>query len=280
MIPALPELATMTTRMNEQIHDPVPHGESLGAELRKQREIRGVTLKEIADATKISKRYLEALEHDDFAALPAAVFTRGFVREYSRYIGLNSEEMASRYSQLIGAPPETSATPMSGKKPEGLPFIRIDRNITVFAVLLVVFSAVMWWLSTKRGESHEAPPAPTATVAPSIAPIVPTEPVVSSTAPASSPDKLELELKVLEDTWVILQIDGQPALNQVLRAGETRKLEAENEIRFEVVGNAGGLELSLNGRAIPAIGPSGKVVRGFSLDWETLKASQGAVAKP
>lgn len=275
----------MTTRMNEQIHDPVPHGESLGAELRKQREIRGVTLKEIADATKISKRYLEALEQDDFSALPAAVFTRGFVREYSRYIGLNSEEMASRYSELIGAPPETSATPvtpLSVKKPEGLPFIRIDRNFAVFVVLLMVFSAVMWWLSTRRGESREAPPppAPTATVAPSIAPIVPTEPVVSSTAPASSPDKLELELKVLADTWVILQIDGQPALNQVLRAGETRKLEAENEIRFEVVGNAGGLELTLNGRAIPAIGPSGKVVRGFSLDWETLKTPEGTVATP
>lgn len=270
--------------MNEQVHDPVPHGDSLGAELRKQREIRGVTLKEIADATKISKRYLEALEQDDFAALPAAVFTRGFVREYSRYIGLNSEEMASRYSQLIGSPPETSATPvtpLSAKKPEGLPFIRIDRNFTVFAVLLVVFSAVMWWLNTRQGESPQAPPpVPTATVAPSVAPIVPTEPVVSSTSPASSPDKLQLDMKVLEDTWVILQVDGQPALNQVLRMGETRKLEAENEIRFEVVGNAGGLELTLNGRAIPAIGPSGKVVRGFSLDWETLKTPEGPVVTP
>lgn len=274
----------MTGRMNEQLQEPTQPVESLGAELRKQREIREVTLKEIADATKISKRYLEALEQDDFVSLPAPVFTRGFVREYARYIGLNSEEMASRYSQLIGAPPETSATPVtpaSAKKPEGLPFIRIDRNFTVFAVLLVVFSAVMWWLGTRQGESHQAPPpAPTATVAPSVAPIVPTEPVVSSTAPALSPDKLELDLKVLADTWVILQVDGQPALNQVLRSGETRKLEAENEIRFEVVGNAGGLELTLNGRAVPAIGPSGKVVRGFSLDWESLKTLEGAVATP
>ncbi|MGK2855607.1 MAG: helix-turn-helix domain-containing protein [Thermoanaerobaculia bacterium] len=268
--------------MSEPVQESAQHGESLGAELRKQREIRGVSLKEIADATKISKRYLEALEQDDFPSLPAPVFTRGFVREYARYIGLNSEDMASRYSQVIGAPPETSATPVTPdktKKPEGLPFIRIDRNLSAFAVLLVVFAAVMWWLGTREGESRRPEtPVPTATVAPAVAPIVPTEPVVSSTAPASSPDMLALDVKVLEDTWVILQVDGQPALNQVLRAGETRKLEAENEIRFEVVGNAGGLELTLNGHAVPAIGPRGKVVRGFSLDWETLKGFAAATA--
>jgi cytoskeletal protein RodZ len=266
--------------MNESDNDGAGHGESLGSELRKQREIRGVSLKEIADATKISKRYLESLEQDDFASLPAPVFTRGFVREYARYIGLNSEEMASRYSQIIGASPETSSTPVTAtasRKGEGLPFIRIDRNFAVFALLLVVFSAVMWWLgTTRRSEGRGPDPSPpTATVAPAVAPIVATEPVVSSTAPASSPDKLALDVKVIEDTWVILQIDGQPTLNQVLRSGETRKLEAENEIRFEVVGNAGGLELTLNGHPVPAMGPRGKVVRGFNLDWEALKRFEG-----
>jgi cytoskeleton protein RodZ len=273
----------MTTRMNELVDETAGHAESLGAELRKQREIRGVTLKEIADSTKISKRYLEALEHDDFKSLPAPVFTRGFVREYSRCIGLNAEEMAARYSQVIGAVPETSETPVipaSAKKSESLPFIRIDRNLIAFVLLLVVFIAVMWWLGTRRGENRRVDATPTtATVAPAVAPTVPSEPVMSSTASASSLDKLELNVKVVEDTWVILQVDGQPALNQVLRQGETRLLEAENEIRFEVVGNAGGLELTLNGKAVPSIGSRGKVVRGFSLDWEAVKRLEEA-AKP
>jgi len=274
----------MADRMNEPVNDATRLGDSLGAELRKQREIRGVTLKEIADATKISKRYLEALEQDDLAGLPAPVFTRGFVREYARYLGLNAEDMASRYSQLVGAQPETSATPLAPtaeKKPEGLPFIKVDRNIVGFAVLLVVFGAVMWWLGGRADQrKHGTKPPPTATsVAPAVAPVVPTEPVVSSTAAASSPDKLELDVKVIEDTWVILQVDGEPALNQVLRQGETRKLEAENEIRFEVVGNAGGLELTLNGHPVPAMGPRGKVVRGFSLDWEALKRFEGGTTQ-
>src|SRR5262249_50311617 len=71
---------------------------SFGEELRREREIRGISLKEIADATKISKRFLEAIEKNDHRTLPAPVFTRGFVREYARYLGLNADDMVNRYN--------------------------------------------------------------------------------------------------------------------------------------------------------------------------------------
>src|SRR3954463_5036198 len=71
---------------------------SFGEELRREREIRGISLKEIADATKISKRFLDAIERNDHKTLPAPVFTRGFVREYARYLGLNAEEIVGRYN--------------------------------------------------------------------------------------------------------------------------------------------------------------------------------------
>src|SRR5512140_329539 len=87
-MPAMPE------------NDPQPHSElaSFGEELRREREIRGISLKEIADATKISKRFLEAIERNDHKTLPAPVFTRGFVREYARYLGLNAEDIVNRYN--------------------------------------------------------------------------------------------------------------------------------------------------------------------------------------
>src|SRR5213082_2507700 len=77
-----------------------PHSElaSFGEELKREREIRGISLKEIADDTKISKRFLEALERNDHKTLPAPVFTRGFVRQYARYLGLNAEDMVNRYN--------------------------------------------------------------------------------------------------------------------------------------------------------------------------------------
>src|SRR5437868_10238086 len=81
-------------------HDPQMYAElaSFGEELKREREIRGISVKEIADATKISKRFLEAIERNDHKTLPAPVFTRGFVREYARYLGLNAEEMVNRYN--------------------------------------------------------------------------------------------------------------------------------------------------------------------------------------
>src|SRR3954468_22215597 len=83
-------------------HDPQPSSHSelalFGEELRREREIRGISLKEIADATKISKRFLEALERNDHKTLPAPVFTRGFVRQYARYLGLSTEDIVNRYN--------------------------------------------------------------------------------------------------------------------------------------------------------------------------------------
>src|SRR5258705_10677604 len=101
--------------------DPQAHSElaTFGEELQREREIRGISLKEIADATKISKRFLEAIERNDHRTLPAPVFTRGFVREYARYVGLNADEMVNRYNfaaardDRIEKPPEVKKYPQT-----------------------------------------------------------------------------------------------------------------------------------------------------------------------
>src|SRR5215212_9954657 len=125
---------------------------SFGEELRREREIRGISLKEISDATKISKRFLEAIERNDHATLPAPVFTRGFVREYARYVGLNVEEMVNRYNYAastddrIEKPPHVekyAATPprdISPKPPakRGIPpvYARVNRNAIAIAFII------------------------------------------------------------------------------------------------------------------------------------------------
>ena len=85
--------------------DPQPSSElaSFGEELRREREIRGISLKEISDATKISKRFLEAIERNDHRTLPAPVFTRGFVREYARYLDFRTELADKRVPELARA---------------------------------------------------------------------------------------------------------------------------------------------------------------------------------
>jgi cytoskeletal protein RodZ len=70
---------------------------SFGEELRRERELRRIALREVAEATKVSLRYLEALESNDFEHLPGGVFNRGFVRAYSQYIGIDPDAMVDAY---------------------------------------------------------------------------------------------------------------------------------------------------------------------------------------
>ena len=71
---------------------PVESG-SFGEWLRRQREMLEISLRDIADRTKISLRYLEAMEADRFDLLPAPIFAKGFLREYARYVGLSPDDV-------------------------------------------------------------------------------------------------------------------------------------------------------------------------------------------
>lgn len=75
---------------------------SFGERLRRQREMRGVSLDDIAAATKIGTRLLRALEEEHFELLPGGIFNKGFVRAYAKYLGLNEEEAVSDYLQAAG----------------------------------------------------------------------------------------------------------------------------------------------------------------------------------
>jgi len=71
----------------------------LGGQLRAERERRGAVLEQVSEATKIRKTYLEALEARDWKALPADVFTRGYVRTYAQYLGLDHEHLLKVYAR-------------------------------------------------------------------------------------------------------------------------------------------------------------------------------------
>jgi transcriptional regulator with XRE-family HTH domain len=65
----------------------------LGNTLSRARRARAITLEDVERDTHVSKRYLEALENEDFTIFPAPVYARGFLRTYSRYLGLNPDEL-------------------------------------------------------------------------------------------------------------------------------------------------------------------------------------------
>jgi cytoskeleton protein RodZ len=260
---------------------------SFGEELRREREIRGISLKEIADATKISKRFLDALERNDHRALPAPVFTRGFVREYSRYVGLNAEEMVNRYNfaaanddriekpPLVDKYPQTPVRDISPKPPRkrGIPpvYARIDRNLIGAFFIALVLAGVAWWaVQNRRADSDgSAEAATTVTTAPVPAPVAPPKPVIDDST-------LRLAVEVIDNAWVVLEADGKTVVNAEMVRGERRTFEANEAFRFRNIGNAAGLKLTLNGAAVPPLGDDGEVIKNRIFDRDALEKIRGA----
>src|SRR5713101_7734357 len=77
---------------------------TLGEELRHKREQRGITLAEIAEATRIGTRFLKAIETDNFSILPGGIFTRSFIRAYARHVGMSEDEAIGLYLQQVAGP--------------------------------------------------------------------------------------------------------------------------------------------------------------------------------
>lgn len=84
----------------------LPKGPVTGADLRRLREARGISLREIAQASKIGIRFLEYIEGDRFPLLPAPVYLRGFLQEYARVLGLDPRRTADAY--MVRVPKRTT----------------------------------------------------------------------------------------------------------------------------------------------------------------------------
>lgn len=89
-----------------------------GEKLQREREMRGITLDEIAKATKIGTRSLRALEQEDFNKLPGGIFNKGFVRAYARFLGIDEEQAVADYLAAIEEPESSTAEGEQLKKIE------------------------------------------------------------------------------------------------------------------------------------------------------------------
>lgn len=127
---------------------------SFGEELRQQRELREITLEEIAESTKVNRRFLEALERDDFDALPGGLFTRGFIRAYSTHVGLDADAMVTAYlyqveQQETEERPRRNRFPSESRLEKEQPPNRWewmkDRRVLVSAAV-VLLALLLWWI--------------------------------------------------------------------------------------------------------------------------------------
>ncbi len=145
-----------------------PRTESVGAFLRRTREARGMSVGEVARATRISATAIARIEAEHFDDLSGEVFIRGFLKAYATSVGLEPDEVLARYTaarRISSVEPLPLATPMARGGRGGRYGVAI-----AFVLLLLLFTLALTLVMRPRGHDRPAElsvaPAPTATGTP------------------------------------------------------------------------------------------------------------------
>lgn len=227
--------------------------DGVGEFLRRERELRYVSLDDVAERTKISRRYLEAIEEGQYDRLPGETFVRGFIRSYAQSVGLDPEDTLLRYNQsriVHGAPPLRTERPFLARRAWNersllwllLAGVVIVGGMLVSLVGIVEGPSLLRWTSSPRPELPGTPIGGTP---------------LMLTAIADS------------DTWLWVTIDEQPAQDMMLRAGQSTKWIGRE--RFIVsIGNARATRLKLNGHDLTIPQPAQSVLRQYTVSREML----------
>jgi cytoskeleton protein RodZ len=281
--------------------------DDIGAHLREARERAGITLRDVAAATKISVPALEALERNDIGRLPGGIFVRAFVRAYARHVGLDPEDAVRRFvARFPDAAVEDSPARFEGHVQadaidDGQRGSRMWR--AVWWLLPLVLVVVFFWFggrltcwggqaqptSSRAGApSEQVPPGPSAPIltAPATPPVseppaapptapaqeaaVPAGGVQSDAAAAASPraepqaasdqeGRFRLTLASRGLCWVTVRSNGAIQYTGTMKAGERKDVDVWGRVSL-TVGNAGVIDLALNGQPARSLGGEGEVV--------------------
>ena len=297
---------------------------AFGDRMRREREMRGVTLEEISESTKISKRALQALEKEEFDLLPGGIFNKGFVRAYARFLGIDEEQAVADFvaaDTVNHEAMEENKFPLKVEDRSAQPPLNPKRSITpvILALILLAVVAGGWtyWNKHKsqpaaqvtdesQGSTSPAPPNKPEQ-SPSLQPpqtnsnqvdkaADPSEkrdstgqgpktdrPDISSSGRNSNSDSetpaspgptakhssasdampsdsksgtaqpFTVSIKATEDSWIRIVADGKIKTESILNAEKEISVTAGKELVL-VAGNAGGIEVSYNGKPIAPLG--------------------------
>lgn len=240
---------------------------SFGSWLRRQRELREISLREIADVTKISIRYLEALEQDRFDVLPAPVFAKGFLREYARYVGLDADEVVNLYLTAQEAlEPEEEPTKKKRTRRGG----SLERTsgllltLAVIALLGVVAGLAYYMERARTVAPSEPPPIAAPPVQPVQSPVQVVEPQPVEVIP------LLVTIDFTGECWVEALIDEDRQISELHVPGESLRLEAQQQVVL-TLGNPEAVRVEVNGRPYPISAAVGAVVHDIEIDLAAIE---------
>ncbi|GMA99380.1 RodZ domain-containing protein [Pelosinus sp. IPA-1] len=237
--------------------------QTVGEILRSEREKKGLSVKEIEVATSIRTLYITAIEEDNYSVIPGEVYLKGFIRNYSNYLGLNSQEIMDLYrkDQNPSTLADENLSPVS--KVDADKPVNNNNNIPIkwITISLLALCAIggTWWLLGSAKSIQEPNIEKQAQSTPTIPNQVTKEQSVTPVVPTVLKKPVTLTAKYTDQCWTLVTADNKIIYEGTPQAGDTLTWEAEQNIALKV-GNAGGIDIVYNGQTMGKLGVKGEVL--------------------
>jgi len=235
--------------------------ETLGAFLKRERELRNLSLEDLARMTKVKRHFLLAIEENRYDALPSPIYVKGFLSAYAKSVGTEPEKVLIRYEQTMkGEFKEEPLIRIPLRREKDFirqVFFKRRQSWIVFGVVAVglfisfYFHPFLSGPSWERVSNKQDSPK-------TLDPLF-----IKETEMIPLPAKGEsilIELKAIEKTWVQIHTDGHFKEEVLFQPGEGKSYQGTHKIEMWI-GNAGGLEIIFDRERLEGFGRSGEVVR-------------------
>ena len=227
--------------------------ESFGEYLRRERELREISLEEVSARTKIKKSFLTALENDRLEQLPGEAFIRGFIRAYAQEIGLDPNQTLLRFEEFL-----KSRNELETEAPQNFSFPKWLLGVAGMIIFLAL--ALAFFPRPERMSDFQESKAINSTQK------IETNSLQANLLPDKSPETspfrspYKITIQANELCWLLATIDESKSREATLYPGESLELEADEKISL-LIGNAGGAEIYVNGKKLKPIGEHWQAVR-------------------
>ena len=252
----------------------------VGYTLRQERERQNLSIEDIEQGTSIRALYIEAIENGEYDKLPGNVYTKGFIKNYAKFLELDADAMVKEFmadiAELSATPqtPATEETPekkpepkpvKQEKKPLGYSIQEKNRSksgmlIIAAVVLIAAIAGGAWsWLSSSGGEVAKVDTPP-----PQVEPVQPVQPAdnpepVANANPVPKTEGVAVQARFNDRCWMLVTVDGVVVQEGVIEGGQTLSWEGKEQINFRL-GNAGAVEFFQDGKSLGVQGAVGDVV--------------------
>ncbi len=259
----------------------------VGYTLRQERERQNLTISDIEQGTSIRALYIEAIENGEYDKLPGAIYTKGFIKNYAKFLEMDVDAVAKEFAndmaelsaeaeaeaakaaaEEVAPVPEKKSEPKPEKKSVGYSIQEESRSSFKFIVAAVVLIAALaggaWsWLSSSEGDVAKVEPPKQQQVQPvAPEPTPPADPTPVANAnpePPKPADKVAVQARFNDRCWALVTVDGAVVQEGVIDGGQTLSWEGKENITFRL-GNAGAVEFFQDGKSLGVQGAIGDVV--------------------